>query len=217
VVAYEWSLQCGAGSFTASDPAVAIVELPTSGSLVLRLTVTDDAGRTDRADVVVTSTSATRRPGTASHDGCAPIEIDVSPITSSVLNNGTRTFIANVENATDPSVTWQVDGVVGGNAAVGTISVAGAYTAPGRVPSPPTVTVTAVSNQDPLRSASASVTITAAPAPSQAPSPAAASSGGGGAIDTLFLFVLLLAVRAARSKFSRAGRAGWAVPLTRAA
>lgn len=192
LVAYEWSLHCGYGVFTASESAIATVEVPTNGSFTLRLTVTDDAGRTDRAEVAVTSTAATRATGTSRSDDCAPIEISVSPAASSVQTGGTRTFTATIANAADPSVTWQVDGIVGGNATVGTISATGAYTAPASVPSPAVVTVAAVSNQDPTRNDSASVIITAPPA--AAPVVMPASSGGGGAIDAATLVGLLSVV-----------------------
>jgi len=192
VTDYQWSLACGSGNFTTTDPAIAAIEVPTRGSFTLRLAITDDAGRADRADVVVTPTAATRTPGTASSVVCAPVEVDVSPATTSVQAGGTRTFTATVINAADTTVTWHVDGVVGGNATFGTISATGAYTAPASVPSPAIVTVTAVSNQDSTRSASASVSITAAPAPVSAPAPAS-SGGGGGAIDVAALLALLLA------------------------
>ena len=195
VVAYEWSLQCGSGTFSADDPAVAAVAVPATDAFTLRLAVTDDAGRTDRAAVIVTPSAATTMPGTAG-DGCAPIEVSVSPATSSVQARGTRTFTATVTNAADPSVTWQVDGVVGGNATRGTITATGEYTAPATVPSPDVVTVTAVSNQDPTRSDSVSVAIT----PSTLSQIAASNdSGGGGAIDLAALLALSLALFRARS------------------
>ncbi len=190
VVAYQWSLQCGQGTFTAADPAVALVEVPANDSFTLRLAVTDDAGRTDRADVIVTPAGATTPPGTASSDGCAPLEVSVSPTTTSVLPNSSRTFTATVTNAADQTVTWQVDGVAGGNTVRGTITATGVYTAPASLPTPAVVTVTAVSNQDPSRSGSASVTIMAVQLPQQATT----SSGGGGAVDIAGLLALLFAL-----------------------
>ncbi len=198
IATYDWSLQCGAGKLTATDPALAIVEVPANGSFTLRLTITDDAGRTDRADVVVTPTAATR----SAPAECAPIEVSVSPATSSVQTGETRTFTATVTNAASPLVTWYVDGAVGGNATVGTISVAGEYTAPATVPSPAVVTVMAVSNEDPTRSDSASLSIIAAPMP--APVTTSSGGGGGGAGDAAFLLALLLALvgRAAIARVS---------------
>jgi serine protease len=202
VVAYQWSLQCGTGTFTAADPAVALVDVPANDSFTLRLAVTDDAGRTDRADVIVTPTGATTTPGTASSDGCAPLGVSVSPTTTSVLPNGSRTFTATVTNAADQTVTWQVDGVTGGNTVRGTITATGVYTAPASVPMPAVVTVTAVSNQDPSRSASASVTINSVQLPQQATT----SSGGGGAVDMVGLLALLLALTFAHNSRRRLPR-----------
>jgi hypothetical protein len=72
----------------------------------------------------------------------------------------TLQFTATVRNTTNAAVTWQVDGVSGGNATVGTISTSGLYTAPATVPNPNSVTVKAVSQADATKSASATVTIT---------------------------------------------------------
>jgi len=58
-------------------------------------------------------------------------------------------------------VVWSVDGVVGGNALVGTITAAGAYTAPARVPYGAVVEVNAADAAMPSRSVSAEVTVTA--------------------------------------------------------
>ncbi|HEY2645557.1 MAG TPA: hypothetical protein VGI34_01220, partial [Candidatus Acidoferrales bacterium] len=68
-------------------------------------------------------------------------------------------FEAVVENASNPAVNWQVNGTTGGNASVGTIDLAGLYTAPSTVPSQSTVTVTAVLQSDTTKTGSASVTI----------------------------------------------------------
>lgn len=88
-----------------------------------------------------------------------PVSVSISPTMASAQVNGTQAFVATVLHAADSSVTWQVNGVTGGNAVTGTISTAGEYTAPVAVPSPATVTVTALSNQDMTKSASATVTI----------------------------------------------------------
>ena len=52
---------------------------------------------------------------------------------------------ALVSNTSNTAVTWQVNGTVGGSVAAGTISTSGLYVAPGAVPSPNAVTITAVS------------------------------------------------------------------------
>src|ERR1700756_5647803 len=96
----------------------------------------------------------------------APIDVSVTPAAASVQTGGTQAFTATVTNTTNKAVTWQVNGITGGNTSVGTISTAGVYTAPATVPSPATVTVTAMSVADPTRSGSAQATITATPPPS---------------------------------------------------
>ena len=78
---------------------------------------------------------------------------------SSLRVSQTATFAATVKGTTDPRVTWQVNGVSGGNKTAGTISPAGVYTAPAVVPSPSTVTVRAVSVADPTKSGVASVVV----------------------------------------------------------
>lgn len=67
-------------------------------------------------------------------------------------------FIATV-NSPDASVSWQVNGAAGGDSTVGTISTAGLYTAPATVPSPDTVTITAIAHCDQATSASAELQI----------------------------------------------------------
>jgi hypothetical protein len=73
------------------------------------------------------------------------------------------TFSATVTGPTDTSVSWLVNGIDDGNATLGKIDPGdkdtAVYTAPAQVPSSATVTITAVSNSDPTKSASAQVTI----------------------------------------------------------
>jgi uncharacterized protein (DUF1800 family) len=57
----------------------------------------------------------------------------------------TAQLTATVSNETNTAVTWEVNGVTGGSSALGTISVTGLYTPPAAIPTPNTVTVTAVS------------------------------------------------------------------------
>ena len=76
-----------------------------------------------------------------------------------VLLGNTLPFTATVTNATNTAVNWSVNGIAGGNAALGTISTAGVYTAPADLPSPVTVQVTATSQADATKSATATVAI----------------------------------------------------------
>jgi len=201
ITAYFWEVVSGTGVLTGPNntPSTS-VDAPVTGSFTVRLTVTDDVGRQDSADLVVTSTAtATAAPAAAGDDACpaditapASITVTVAPISVSLeAGTGSQMFTAAVENAQDSTVTWQVDGVTGGNMTVGTISTLGVYTAPGSVPSPAVVSITATSIEDPARFGSAQVTIT-----TSLPAPAATASNqsGGGAGFDLALLLGLFAV-----------------------
>ncbi len=88
------------------------------------------------------------------------VGVTISPTSTPVVINETYQFSATVTGALNTAVAWQVNGVTGGNATVGTVSTSGLYTAPAAVPNPASVTVTAVSQADATQSASASVTVT---------------------------------------------------------
>ena len=68
-----------------------------------------------------------------------------------------------VQNASNPAVTWNVNGIPGGNSAVGTITPAGAatasYLAPASVAAAVTFTVSAVLQADGVTNGSATVTV----------------------------------------------------------
>jgi hypothetical protein len=88
------------------------------------------------------------------------VSVTVSPATASLLQGQTQQFSAIVQNSSS-SVTWWVNGVLGGSAAAGFIDSTGFYTAPPSVTSTLTVTVTATTAATPTVSGSATVTITA--------------------------------------------------------
>lgn len=104
-----------------------------------------------------------------------PINVTVAPLTANVAVGATQQFTATVTNTANTAVTWQVNGVAGGNSTVGTISNTGLYTGPVAVPNPATVTVTAVSVADNTKSGSATVTVTAAPVITVAVAPPSAN------------------------------------------
>jgi hypothetical protein len=92
------------------------------------------------------------------------ITISLDPLSASVQVATTKKFTAVVSNTANTAVTWQVSGVPGGDAVHGVIDASGMYTAPSSVPSPPGVTITAVSQAQSAVTATAQVTI-GAPAP----------------------------------------------------
>lgn len=80
-----------------------------------------------------------------------PVTVTVTGA-SSVRLGATVQMSAAVANTSNPAVTWQVNHVTGGTAATGTISSAGLYTPPSTLPSPNTVTLSAVSVASPTAS-----------------------------------------------------------------
>ena len=92
-------------------------------------------------------------------NAAAAISVSVSPASASVRVGRTVSFTATVKGSSNAQVTWQVNGVNGGNSTVGTINSSGVYTAPQRVPAPATVTIRAVSVADPTKSVTATVTV----------------------------------------------------------
>ena len=58
------------------------------------------------------------------------ITVNVSPKRAAVTTGQTQTFAASVTGSSNTSVSWEVDGVPGGSASVGTISTAGVYAPP---------------------------------------------------------------------------------------
>ena len=92
----------------------------------------------------------------------APVAVSISPLLVSVAVAGKQTFVVTVANSAHGTVTWQVNGIAGGTASLGTVSHAGVYSAPTVRPVPATVKVTAVAVDDATKSATAGVTLVAA-------------------------------------------------------
>ena len=96
----------------------------------------------------------------------AQVTVTISPTTATLATLANQPFTATVSGTTNTSVTWQVSGVSGGNSTLGSVSTTipgtsneALYLGPSAVPSPATVSVTAVSQADPTKSASATVTL----------------------------------------------------------
>jgi len=87
------------------------------------------------------------------------VGVSISPTGATLQVGHSQQFTATVSNTSNTAVTWLVNGTVGGDSTLGTISSTGLYTAPSSVPSPSSVTVTAQSVADISKSASASVSV----------------------------------------------------------
>jgi len=100
----------------------------------------------------------------------AVIAVELNPSEPTILPGATHSFTASVTGTANGGVTWKVDDVANGNAAVGTVTGSGntvTYTAPATAGRH---TLTAISAADPTKQASAAVTVQAvqggcAPAP----------------------------------------------------
>lgn len=89
-----------------------------------------------------------------------PVTVAVLPAAATVTVGATQQFAAGIAGSSNTSVSWSVNGTVGGNSTVGTISAAGLYSAPAAVLSPAIVTVRATSAVNTAASSTASVTVT---------------------------------------------------------
>ncbi len=168
-VAVEWAVNgvangnaifgtvSGAGLYTA--PAV----IPSPANVTV--TASSQVNPGDRASAVVTLQAVT-------------VGVSVQPTNAVVTLGATQQFQATVTGSTDTAVVWEVNGVANGNAISGTVSGAGLYTAPAAMPSPASVTVTAVSQVNPGDHASAVVVLQAGAAVSVLPATATVAPGG---------------------------------------
>ena len=120
--------------------------------------------------VVATSTVNTNIFGATVVHIDSQIRVAVTPNSATIAPGDTFKFTANVTGTTNTAVTWEVNGVAGGNITDGFIVAGGGngntavYTAPLSNP-PGNVTITAVSGFDPLESGTAALTIISSAAP----------------------------------------------------
>lgn len=87
-----------------------------------------------------------------------PIGISISTTSVAVAPNATHAFGIGISGTSNANVVWSVNGIVGGNSIVGTISSTGVYHAPATPPLNP-VTISARSTADPGIAASAIVAV----------------------------------------------------------
>jgi hypothetical protein len=111
------------------------------------------------------------------------LNLSVAPTSTTVALGASASFTATVSGAGDNSVQWDVNGVPGGNSAVGTILTApgnttvASYTAPATLPATNPVTIRARSNADLSVSAVASISLTAGITLTLSPASATLSTG----------------------------------------
>jgi len=132
------------GTISTSGLYTAPATIPGSGSITITAVPEADTTKTATATVIIANPVA------------------VTPSNVFVAVNATQQFTAtiNINNNTNTSVTWQVNGVAGGNSTYGTIGTGGLYTAPATVPADPTITITAISEADSTKTGTATLQIT---------------------------------------------------------
>ena len=170
--AVTWSVAGGAANGTVSSGGLytAPSTVPTPATVNVSAASQADPTKSGTAAVTVSATTSS--------------SVNVSPSAATVASFGTQQFTASVNGSANSAVTWQVDGVAGGNQTVGFISTSGLYVAPGGVPTKSdgkgdsvttTATVSAVFN-----SASGSAMVTVLPANQNAQSGAIQLGASGG-------------------------------------
>lgn len=121
--AVTWSVAGGAGNGMVSSSGMYTAPATVPNPATVSVTATSQADSTKLGTAMVTVTGS----GSTS-------SVSVSPSTATVANFGTQQFTATVNGAMSTSVTWEVNGVSGGNQSVGFISSSGMYVAPSGVP-----------------------------------------------------------------------------------
>src|SRR5207237_5555982 len=86
-------------------------------------------------------------------------DIAIAPETATVRVTGHATFVVTDAGVPITNVRWAVNGLPGGDPALGTISADGVYMAPPVITMPPVVTVTATHKDEASLSESATVTV----------------------------------------------------------
>lgn len=92
--------------------------------------------------------------------GTLPTVVAIKPKSTSVTPNETVQYTATISGVQSSNVTWSVDGAVGGNSTVGTISSAGVYTPP---PTAGSHMVTAANNANLSQTATGPVVVSTYP------------------------------------------------------
>lgn len=137
-----WSLT-GLGTLDANGAYTAPTFVPSQQTATVKVTSTADPSKSGSAVVTL-----------------IPVSVSVSPSSPTVPIKATQQFAAAVAGTSNSAVTWSVSGTGCTGSTCGTINATGLYTAPDAIPTPPTVTVTAVSAVDVTKSGTATVTIT---------------------------------------------------------
>ena len=147
--AVSWSINnivggdASVGTITAAGVYTAPAAMPASSTVTVRANSAASPGTIGQASVTL----------------LAPMTVTVSPPAATVALGKTQPFVSTVTGNANTAVTWSVNGVNGGSAAVGTITSAGLYTAPAVMPASGAATIRATSVVSASAFAQAAVTL----------------------------------------------------------
>ena len=96
-------------------------------------------------------------PGGAGGPGLTALT--VTPSGAAIPGVTQQQFTAKTGDGSRPAVSWSINGIVGGNATLGTIDANGMYSAPEFPPAPNSITITAVETSDTRKLGNASATL----------------------------------------------------------
>ncbi|MGC1619407.1 MAG: hypothetical protein WA765_13035 [Candidatus Acidiferrum sp.] len=173
----SWSLT-GPGCSSSACGTLTVVTTQGAGGSVTANTATYTAPTTapspDTVTVTVTPQADPTKAAQATMAVQAGVNVSLSPATATLAANQRLTLTAQVLGTTNMGVSWSVSGVSGGNTTLGQICVVGSspcqsvtsgtslqvdYVAPGTIPQPNPISVTATSSADTTKSASTQITV----------------------------------------------------------
>ena len=148
----------GGSSFSNSATYTAPATAPTPNSVTVTVTPQADASKKAQATFSIQTGAS----------------VSISPSTATLAANHRVTLSAEVSGTSNAGVLWSVNGIAGGNTTFGQICAIGSnpcqtvtstttpqvdFVAPGAIPSPNPVSISAVSAADSTKSASAQITV----------------------------------------------------------
>ena len=131
-----WSVSPALGTISSSGVYTAPAAIASAQNVTVKATSTADPTKSASSTISL-----------------IPVTISLTPSTPSLTASQTQQFTTTVTGTVNTGVTWSL------SPAVGTISLAGLYTAPATIAAAQTVTVKATSVADPTKSATAAVTL----------------------------------------------------------
>ncbi len=209
IASYAWSVVSGPGTLTSNGTTATSIQAPATGTTVIQLVVTDDAGRTDTATITLAATSSTTTaPASAGTTACLsdePVALVVASDSSAaeagpeagaftLTRTGSTANAMTVNVAYSGTATNGVDYVTLPNSFVipaGQRSVVVALTPIDDAldEGAETAILTMVAGTGYEVSTPAAATVTLA----DNDQPASSGKGGGGALDLMSLLAMLLA------------------------